>query len=482
MRKTQIAIIGTGFGGVGMAIQLKKAGITDFVILEKRPSVGGVWRENHYPGAACDIPSHLYSFSFERNPNWSRRFSPQAEILAYLQHCVDKYAIAPHIEFNCEVTQAEFREDSGTWLITSADGKEFGCKILITATGQLNRPAYPTIPGQDHFQGITFHSACWDENSDLSNKRIGVIGTGASAIQFVPELQKIASQLTIFQRSAPYVFEKPDRAYWAVEKALMRLFPFIYDLNRLRIFLLLEARLPLFTFWRGGMAIYNFLFKRFLKESVQNPFLRDRLIPDYELGCKRILLSNDYYPAIDKPNVEVVTSPIKELTAHSAITDDGRQFELDAIVYGTGFAASDFLAPMKILGRGGLDLNREWKNGAEAYLGMTVHGFPNLFMMYGPNTNLGHNSIVYMLECQMDYILQCIDNLRGDALKWIDVKKQVQRDFNTMIQDQAQDSVWQSCSSWYKNKAGKNTNNWTRFCLTYRKLTKQLMLQDYELT
>lgn len=481
MVNTQILIIGCGFGGLGMAIQLKKAGIADFLLLEKAAGVGGVWRENRYPGAACDIPSHLYSFSFERNPNWSRRYSPQAEILRYLEHCADKYALLPHIQFNTEVTQANFEESSGRWKVKTSSGETIFCKTLIAATGQLNRPAYPDIPGLHKFKGQAFHSACWDETVPLSNQRIAVIGTGASAIQFVPELQKTAQQLLLFQRSAPYVFEKPDRAYWAIEKLLMRVLPFIYDINRLRIFLLLEARLPLFTFWRAGMAFYDFLFKRFLKESVQNPFLRERLIPNYELGCKRILLSNDYYPAIDQPNVSVITDAIKEITEHSIITADGKQHDADVIVYGTGFAASDFLAPIQITGRNGIDLNTQWQNGAEAYLGISVSGFPNLFLMYGPNTNLGHNSIVYMLECQMNYILQCINNLQSDSLKWMDVRPQVQQQFNSNIQEESLDSVWQGCNSWYKNLAGKNTNNWTSFCLKYHKLTKQLLLQDYEL-
>jgi len=481
MTQYPVIIIGTGFGGLGMAIHLKRAGIGPFLILEKAADVGGVWRENRYPGAACDIPSHLYSFSFERNPDWSRRFSPQQEILDYLRHCAVKYDLVPHIRFRTEVTEAVFDEQSGYWIVKTAAGDQFSSKVLIAATGQLNRPAYPEIPGRESFQGAAFHSACWDESVPLANKRIGVIGTGASAIQFVPELQKAARQLTLFQRSAPYVFEKPDRAYWSIEKELMRTFPFIYDLNRLRNFLLLEARLPLFTFWKAGMFLYDVLFRRFLKDSVQNPFLRERLVPNYELGCKRILLSNDYYPALDRPNVELVTEQIARITHDSILTRDGRVYPVDVIVYGTGFAASDFLAPMKITGRDGQDLNNVWKNGAEAYLGMSISGFPNLFLMYGPNTNLGHNSIVYMLECQMDYILQCLTLLQERSLKWMEVRQPVQASFNQDVQQQAQDSVWSGCNSWYKNQAGRNTNNWTSFCLKYRKLTRQLQLQDYEL-
>lgn len=479
-KPVRIAIIGSGFGGLGMAIRLKQAGIDDFVILEKADALGGTWRDNTYPGAACDVPSHLYSYSFERKFDWSYKFAPQAEILDYLRHCARKYALEPHIHFNTEVQAAHFDEAARRWKITTVAGAQWSAQVLITACGQLNRPAYPELPGIKHFQGKAFHSARWDHGYDLAGKRVAVIGTGASAIQFVPQVAAQAEQLTLFQRSAPYVLPKPDRAYPRWEQRLLARFPLLHDLSRAKIYSLYETRVFGFALLTSIMQFIRWRWARYLRRSVSDPVLRQKLVPDYPIGCKRILLANDYYPALTRPNVAVVTEGIREVREHSIIDAAGREHAVDAIIYGTGFKATEFLAPMAIIGRNGQSLEAAWHDGAEAYLGITVAGFPNLFMLYGPNTNLGHSSIVYMLESQIGYVLQALRALEQRQLDWLEVRPEAQSTFNREVQRQIQRSVWdQGCQSWYKTASGKQTNNWPGFTFVYRWLTWRLELDDY---
>ncbi|AYC33249.1 NAD(P)/FAD-dependent oxidoreductase [Pseudomonas cavernae] len=479
----RVLIIGAGFGGLGLAIQLQKAGIQDFLILEKGAKVGGTWRDNTYPGAACDVPSHLYSFSFEPKVDWSRKFAPQAEIFAYQQHCADKYGLNRQIRFNTEVASAEFDEVAGLWRVVSTSGETFSAQALVSACGQLNRPAYPRLQGVEHFRGEVFHSARWNHAYDLSGKRVAVVGTGASAIQFVPAIAPQVAQLHLFQRSGAYVIAKPDRAYKPWELALMRRFPALQKADRLLKYIQHESRVLAFSVFPSLMKLMRLEFNRHLARTIRDPELRQKLEPDYPLGCKRVLISNDYYPALARANVEVVDTAIREVTAHGVVTADGREHQVDAIIYGTGFAATDFLAPMRITGRDGLELNQAWRAGAEAYLGISVSGFPNLFILYGPNTNLGHNSIIYMLESQFAYVLGCIRALEEQRLRYMDLKPQVQRSFNQRLLKQVQHTVWeQGCSSWYKTAEGKNTNNWPGFTFTYRQQTRRPELADYECT
>ncbi len=481
IQRTQVAIIGTGFGGIGMAIQLQKAGFSDFVLLEKEQELGGCWRDNSYPAAACDVPSHLYSFSFEPKHDWSRKFAPQAEIYQYIKHCAIKYGILQKIQFNQEVESAYFDDKQQLWVIKTTR-QTLLATILISACGQLNRPAYPKLKGIENFKGEVFHSARWHHDYDLNNKRVAVIGTGASAIQFVPEVAKQAKHLTLFQRSAPYVIPKPDRAYGQFEQQIYAKLPLLQNLSRSLMYGNHEVRALAFTSLNKiAMKPYTWQFMRYLQQSVKDPVLRAKLTPDYPLGCKRILISNDYYPALCRHNVSVVTEAISEVTAHAIKTKDGQHHEVDAIIYGTGFAATDFLAPMKITGRDGIELNQAWRDGAEAYLGMTVHGFPNLFMLYGPNTNLGHNSIVYMLECQFAYIMDALQQMRRQQWQTVEVKAQTQSVYNQWVQTQLQDTVWAgACHSWYKTESGKNTNNWVGFTLLYRYKTRQFDSNDYQ--
>ena len=482
IQHTDIAIIGSGFGGIGIAIQLQHAGMHNIVLLEKASDVGGCWRDNSYPGAACDVPSHLYSFSFEPKFDWSRKFAPQREIYAYIRHCAEKYNILPKVQFNTEVTAARFDEQQGVWFITTNTGKTISARVLISACGQLNRPAYPRLKGIESFKGEVFHSALWNHNYDLNNKTVAVVGTGASAIQFVPEIGKKVKKLSLFQRSAPYVIPKPDRSYGSWEHALYEKLPALQTLSRAAMYTHHESRALAMTVFKSALKPFEWQFHRHLNKAIKDPVLRAKLTPDYPLGCKRILISNEYYETLARPNVDVVTDNIAEVTATGIRTKDGQEHPVDAIIYGTGFQATDFLAPMKITGRDGVDLNQVWRDGAEAYLGMTVSGFPNLFLLYGPNTNLGHNSIVYMLESQFSYILDAVKTLQQRDLRFVDVRSQVQGVYNRWVQKQIKNTIWDAgCTSWYKTASGKNTNNWPGFTLVYRYKTRHFDSQDYEL-
>jgi len=473
-------IIGSGFAGIGMAVALKKADLGDFIIFEKRHDVGGVWRDNTYPGAACDVPSHLYSFSFEPNPNWSRVFAPQAEIHQYLKHCAEKYGLLPFIRFGCEVAQAVYHEGLALWAVTLTSGQVLQARFLVTATGQLSRPVYPKLKGMESFEGHVCHSAHWDHSHDMKGKRVAVIGTGASAIQFVPAISDRVSQLTVFQRSAAYILPRPDGPYAGWRKALFRMAPWTMKLHRARIYSQYESRAVGFTRVKALMDLAVGLpFKALLRRQVADPGLRARLTPDYPIGCKRILLSNDYLATMAKPNVKVVTEGIRSITADGIETADGQHHTVDAIVYGTGFAATEFLAPMTITGRDGLDLNEAWSKGAQAYLGMTVPGFPNFFMLYGPNTNLGHSSIIYMLESQIAHTLRCMKAAHKAGANAIEVDAARYASFNGAVQKRLAATVWQGCKSWYVDANGHNSTNWPGFTFGYRWLTRYSSLNAY---
>ncbi|AEF42643.1 flavin-containing monooxygenase [Hoyosella subflava] len=482
MRREQpsVAIIGAGFGGLGMGIRLKQCGYTDVTVFEKADEVGGVWRENTYPGAACDVPSHLYSFSFEPKSDWSRRFAEQREILDYLKHCTAKYDMRQHIRFKTEVTSATFSASTGRWTLSLADGTHHSADILIPACGQLSRPAYPRLPGLDSFAGTVFHSAAWNHDYGLTDKRVAVVGTGASAIQFVPEIASKVKQLTLFQRSAPHVIPKTDFAYPRLAKSAFERIPGALRVSRWATYCELEPRALMFTRFPQIAGLYERKFLRNLRREITDPALREKLTPSDPIGCKRVLLSNDWYAALRRPNVRVETSPIATVLAHGIATARGGVHEADAIILGTGFQANDFLAPMRITGLEDKDLNEAWRDGAEAYLGITISGFPNLFLLYGPNTNLGHNSIILMLEAQINYTLDAIRHLRDAQLSWLDVKPATQNAFNKKVQERMESTIWdRECTSWYKNDAGKNTNNWPGFTFSYYAMTRKLDPADY---
>ena len=474
-------VIGTGFSGLCMGIKLKAAGIEDFVILEKAEEVGGVWRENTYPGACCDIPAELYSFSFEMKTDWSRRYPPQPEIQDYMRHCAFKYGLYPHIRFGTVVSEAAFDDSSGLWTIHTAQGESLTARAFIAGVGQLSRPALPNIPGQSRFSGPSFHSAEWDAAFRAAGKRIGVIGTGASAIQFIPELAVDAARVEIFQRTPPYVMPKPDRAYSALDRWLLKHLPGYKELNRALWYRLGEISTGAFNRGSWIAGVYRWLTLNYMRRHIKDETLRAKLTPDYPIGCKRVLFSHNYFQALSQDNVDVTTDPVAEITARGVRTGSGEEIELDAIVYGSGFQATEFLAPMRITGTGGRELGAAWAQGAEAYKGVVVNGFPNFFMLYGPNTNLGSNSIIFMIECQVGYIMQCLQALRTHKLKALDIRAPVQQAYNEDIQAQLAASVWSAgCNSWYHNAAGKVTNNWPGYTQAYKRQMSELDLENFE--
>jgi len=480
----RIAIVGTGFSGLCLGMRLKMLGMNDFVIFEKADSIGGTWRENTYPGAECDIPSALYSFSFERNPNWTHKWSEQPEILTYLEHCAKKHDLFAHIRFGQEVRKATFDEAEGNWTVETADGVAERFDVVVSAVGQLHKPRTPAIEGAETFQGASFHSACWDHSVPLEGRRVGSIGNAASAVQFLPQIAPKVERLTVFQRTPNWIIPKNDREYTAIEKTIGTIFPPFTNLYRFWIFLRGEGFLyPLMHQAGGDWAKQKFRQQalEYMEDKISDPQLREKLIPDYPIGAKRILFSDDFYDALNRDNVDVITSPIDHVEERGVVTADGTCHELDVLIYATGFESTSFLTPMRVQGRGGVVLNDVWEaQGAEAYLGITHTGFPNFFMMYGPNTNLGHNSIVIMIEAQTRYILSCLDALSTHKAKWLDVKSQVQQTYNDWVQDRLKDSTWAAVDrSWYKTESGKITNNWVGRTTEYRKLTKRLNPNDY---
>ncbi|MEV5829542.1 NAD(P)/FAD-dependent oxidoreductase [Spirillospora sp. NPDC052242] len=467
-----VVIIGSGFGGIGMAIRLGMAGVRDVVILEKAGELGGTWRDNTYPGAACDIPSHLYSFSFEPKTDWTRRFPPQPEILDYLRHCARKYGVLEKIRFGTAVTEARFDEDAALWRISTTGG-ELEARVLVSASGQLNRPALPDIAGRESFAGPSFHSARWDHGVDLRGRRVALVGTGASAIQIVPELAREVAELHLFQRTPPYVIDKPDRPYPPWKQSVLRNVPGAYGLSRARIYAQLESRALGFFKYPKLMRLMENRFRRDLRDAVGDPGLRRALQPGYRMGCKRILVSNDYYPALTRPHVHLITDPIERITP-SGVRTSGGEHAADVLVYATGFSTTDFLAPMKIVGRDGRELNEAWRDGARAHLGITVSGFPNLFLLYGPYTNLGHNSIIYMLESQFRYVVGCVQALRRHRLDWIEVRPRVEDAFVREMRERMRATVWEAgCDSWYRREDGTVVNNWPGFTFAYRRATRR---------
>jgi cation diffusion facilitator CzcD-associated flavoprotein CzcO len=476
----RIVIVGAGFGGIGLGIQLRRAGIDSFTILEKADAVGGVWRDNTYPGLTCDVPSHLYSFSFEPNHDWTRRYPPQPEILAYLERCVDRHGLGDYIRFGTEVASAEFDAVRGAWRIRLAGGDELDADVLVAATGQLSRPAYPPIPGLHEFEGKLFHSARWDHDYELAGKRVAVIGTGASAVQFIPEIAPEVSRLVVFQRSAPWLIPKPDRPYRRWERSLYRRLPVLQAISRWCDYCLYEFLVLAFTRFQRLLRPFERRYRRRLEREVPDPDLRAHLTPDYPMGCKRIVIANEYVETMLRPNVELLTAKVERIAPKGVVTAEGDTHEVDAIILGTGFQANEFLAPMRISGVDGVDLNETWREGAEAYLGITVSGFPNLYILYGPNTNLGANSIVYMLESQIRYVLDGIRAGARDGGAPLEVRPEVQREFNDELQRRLAGSVWQGgCTSWYVNDAGRVTNNWPGMTVEYRRRTRRFDPADY---
>ncbi len=482
IEEVDVAIIGTGFAGLGMAIQMKKDGMNNFVVLEKAADLGGTWRDNHYPGCACDVPSHLYSFSFEQNPNWSETYSPQPEIWEYLRSCANKYNLMDHIRFNKEVVKSEYQESDGRWRIPTADGQVISARSMIAATGGLSRPAYPNIKGLDTFKGEMFHSQDWNHDYDFKDKRVAVIGTGASAIQFVPQVAKSAGHLDLFQRTPPWIMPKLNRKFSDLEHTVFGKVPFVQKGLRTALYWVMETQVLGFVVNPKLMKGLEFISRKHFERQIPDAELRAKVMPNYTIGCKRILYSNNYLPALTRPNVSVVTDGVAEITPTGIKTQSGELREADCIILGTGFQATSPVPRGAIFGKGGVDLLDRWDaTGMQAYKGTTVSGFPNMYFIVGPNTGLGHSSIVFMIESQVNYIMKALRTVKAKSLKSIDVKPAVMDDFNNKLQSKLQGAVWSKggCASWYLDTNGKNSTLWPNFTWKFRLETKDFDLGDY---
>ncbi|MBD8870040.1 NAD(P)/FAD-dependent oxidoreductase [Nocardioides sp. MJB4] len=477
-RSPSVLVIGAGFGGLGVGIELLRAGFGDVTILEQADEIGGVWRDNTYPNAACDVPSSLYSWSFAPNPGWGHRYSRQDEILDYLHRTAAEQGVLDHVRTGVRVTGAAWHEDEHRWHVRTASGESLTADVLVPALGQLSRPVVPDLPGIDRFAGPAFHSAQWRHDVDLTGARVAVVGTGASAIQFVPGIVDRVASMTVFQRSAPYVVPKPDRAYTRTHHRAFSGFPPSQTFGR-RLTWVLSERLNAALTAGGAMKrLLELGWRAQLRRQVPDAALRGRLRPDYPLGCKRLLFSNDWYPALAQDHVEVVTEVVTEVEPAGVRATDGRLHEADVIIWGTGFAATEFLAPLTITGSGGVDLHEVWADGAHAHLGMTVPGFPNLFLVYGPNTNLGGSSIIGMMEAQAGYIRQAVRAVaRGRTLA---VRRSVAASFDAEMQERLAHSVWAQCNSWYRADGGRVSTNWPGMVAEYVARTARLEASDFE--
>ena len=477
----EFIIIGAGFSGLGMAIKLKKEGMTNFVVLDRNPHLGGTWWDNSYPGAACDVQSHLYSFSFEPNPNWSRQFSPQEEILKYMEHCATKYGLNEKIQYNSTVNGAEYNDDSSIWTVTTANGKSYQARYVISCSGGLSQPSLPEIKGLDDFKGKMFHTARWDKNFDITGKTVAVIGTGASAIQIVPAIVPKVKQLYVYQRTPSWVIPKPDFVIGGFRKKLFSTLPVTQYMVRGWMYWVHELMAIGFVANKSVLEFATKIVARHIKKSVKDETLRKKLTPNYTLGCKRILLSNDYYPALQQPNAEVVTDGIKEINEHGILTVDGKQRDVDAIVLATGFHAAEGMLVYDVKGKNGLQLSDAWKDGAEAYLGTSVAGFPNWFFVVGPNTGLGHTSVIIMIEAQIKYIMAAIKTMKQQNAQTLDVRPAVQKTFNEEMQQKLGKTVWQAggCVSWYQMKNGKNVTIWPGFTFSFIQRTAKFEPDKY---
>ena len=489
-----VLIVGAGFSGICMGIKLLEAGMKDFLIIEKSDDLGGTWYENRYPGCACDVPAHLYSFSFERNPGWTRMFAGQKEIWQYLKSCVERYGLAPYIRFNTRFHEAAWNESAGHWRISAgdisrdnghcSDNLRIRARVLISGMGALHVPHYPESPGIDRFSGPSFHSATWQPGVDLSDKTVAVVGTGASAIQFIPHIAPRASKLYIFQRTPPWIVPRLDFGISEEWRERFRRMPSLTWLIRKLLFFSLEWRVLSFLGDRVVRAHLEKIARRHLERSVSDPKLRAALTPRYQIGCKRILLSDDFYPVFKRRNVELVTERIAEVRERSVVTQDGAERSVDVLIYGTGFHVTDQFIGMKLFGRGGLEIHDAWRNGMSAYLGVTVSGFPNFFILLGPNTGLGHNSVVLMIEAQVGYVINCLKLMRQRKIGAMEVRAELQQHFVANLHDHMAQTVWQSggCRSWYQDtRTGENTTLWPGSVIGYMRNMRSVSASEYDL-
>jgi cation diffusion facilitator CzcD-associated flavoprotein CzcO len=478
--EVDVAIVGAGFGGLGAAIRLLQQGVEDVVVLEREADVGGTWFANTYPGCQCDVPSNLYSFSFAPNPAWTHSYPLQPQIQRYLRRCAERFGVLERTRLGCEVLAASWQPGAARWRVQTSRG-ELRARVLIAAPGLLGEPSLPDVPGLDSFAGAVFHTARWDHDHDLRGERVGLVGTGATAIQVGPRIQPLASRLHVFQRTPPWILPHPDREVPAWLRRLYGAVPLTQRLARLYVYMLREYIAAGMTRHRALLGLLEAAARVKLWREVRDRGLRRELTPDYELGCKRLLLSDDWYPMLAEENVELVTAPIREVRERSVVTADGSERELDAIVLATGFRATDPQIAHRLRGADGRSLAEVWGGSPEAYLGTAVAGFPNLFLLYGPNLNLAHSSIVYMLESQIEHVRQAVVALLGGA-RSLEVRAEVQRAYNAELAERLAGTVWDSggCKSWYVDANGRNSTNWPDLTFRYRRLAARFDPADYE--
>ncbi|MEU2428065.1 NAD(P)/FAD-dependent oxidoreductase [Streptomyces sp. NPDC007861] len=478
----RVAVIGSGFGGLGAAVRLRREGITDFVVLERAGSVGGTWRDNSYPGCACDVPSHLYSFSFAPNPDWPRTFSGQEHIRAYLEHVTDTFRLRPHIRFDHEVTMMRWDADELRWEIETSQGR-LTADVVVSATGPLSDPKIPEIPGLAGFPGKVFHSSRWDHDYDLRGKRVAMVGTGASAIQIVPAVQPEAERLTLFQRTPPWVMPRMDRRISGAERWLHRQLPFTGAARRGLLWGIRELQVSAFTKRPKELGLVESLARANMNRAIKDPALRAKLTPSYRIGCKRILLSGDYYPALARPNVDVVASGLAEIRGSTLVAADGTEAEVDVIVFGTGFHVTDMPIAERVVGADGHTLAEAWKDGMESLRGATAAGFPNWMTIIGPNTGLGNSSMILMIESQLNYMadyLRQLDVLGGRVA--LGARPSAVGTWNRRVQERMKRTVWNTggCTSWYLDASGRNTTIWPGTTGEFRRETRHVDLAEYE--
>ena len=482
--ETGVVVVGTGFSGLGMAMQLRKERRDDFVLLEKADEVGGTWRDNTYPGCACDIQSHMYSYSFEQKHDWSRSYAPRAEIWEYLRGIADKHDLRRNIHFGVEVTGARWDADEHRWHVTTNGDDEYVAQYFVAGIGALHLPSIPELPGIEKFTGTTFHSARWDHDYDLTGKKVAVIGTGASSIQFVPQIAPQVGELTLFQRSPPWVMPKPDHAIAPWAQRMFASVPGVQRAYRNLLYWINEVRAIGFNGHQGILKFASKIAAANIKKSVADPELAAKLTPDYVMGCKRVLVSNDYYPTFNRANVHLETSGVAEVRENSIVGRDGVEHEVDAIIYGTGFHVTDAFDYLDIQGLDGRDLAKQWQAGGIAtYMGINVAGFPNLFFLLGPNTGLGHNSVIFMIESQVRYVTDAMKLAERNGADALDVRQSAQEEFNVDMQRKLANGVWTQggCTSWYLDSHGVNRTIWPGFTWRYWMRTRKVDPAAFEL-
>ncbi|MEV6107773.1 NAD(P)/FAD-dependent oxidoreductase [Streptomyces sp. NPDC051940] len=479
----RVVVVGAGFGGLGAAVKLRREGVTDFVVLERADALGGTWRDNSYPGCACDVPSHLYSFSFAPNPDWPRTFSGQEHIWDYLERVADTFGLRPHLRFGHEVRSIRWDDEALRWEVETSR-QEFTADVVVGATGPLSDPRIPEIPGLDTFPGKVFHSARWDHDYDLTGKRVAVIGTGASAIQIVPNIQRTAGRLTLFQRTPPWVLPRMDRKITAAERWLHATVPATTKLRRGLLWGIRELQVSAFTKRPNELGLIEVLAKRNMARSIKDPQTRRKLTPDYRIGCKRILLSSDYYPALAQPNVDLVAAGLKEIRGTTLVASDGTETEADAVIFSTGFHVTDMPFADRVKGRNGTTLAEAWAGGMEALRGASAAGFPNFLTIIGPNTGLGNSSMILMIESQLNYLgdfMRQLDTLGGTGVA-LDARREAVDRWNVRVQERMKRTVWNTggCTSWYLDANGRNTTVWPGTTSEFRKVTRHVDLGEYE--